>query len=536
MLVTTSAMYANRPLRADESDYGIQVHRGILKHGVPMVTVDDRTWFTRNDPEPQYGLAHPPLYQYALAAIWWPAPTAVWPARLLGVIFLAAALGVGFRLMGDLAPDLPASHRAFGPALAILAPFVTEGALHVDIDGGLLILVVLIFLRQWVVWRTALTPRRVVALMALFVLALSAKMTSPVLAIAACGIHAVLERRPRALLPLAAVTIGGGLIFAALYLLYCAVTGYPPDFMLEIYRQRQSIFTPKPFFLYALAIRWHLAWLTVPLALLLMTHAGARVVGIVRARTAEPADLLWIFAATNAGAYIALAAYWGKYMGPGIAVGLLGAALWLLRAAPIRWRRPGWFVAALGALALFVAFAPLTRVRLGPPAPGVMAALSEPRVVSLIALGVIVVALAAAARAFLRSEDRLREAGIVLACCAAVAAPIDQGRLVLFGSDGNGPLRAGIEEGLAEVRARLIALPGRPLVLAPKELAYAYPGPSYVSDDLAHAGTLNEVAARNDVRVIVDSSVDPWLPAIVPGTPGTFDVEAYGTWRIYRKR
>ncbi|MDQ3068886.1 MAG: glycosyltransferase family 39 protein [Acidobacteriota bacterium] len=542
MLLAPAVRYLDSPLRADESDFAAIVREGILRHGIPAIPVEERRLIYA-DPvtglaEAHHGMWHPPLYQYMLAAAAMVLPTANWSIRIVGLLCLAGSLIVAWRMVRMLAPDLAPSLRAIPVSLMLLSPIVVEGALFVDIDGGVLNLLILLMLERWLAWRDRITPARTALLAAIVALALSAKLTTPFLAIAAMGLHALCDRRRVRLgVTLGAAAIAGALMFGAAYLAYCALTGYPADYMFRFYSLRAGVVEAKPASDYAIALRWHLAWLGPPFVLMLAVYFAARAAAIVRARAVERADLLWMFSALNLAFYAGAAAYWGKYSVPAASAGALGAGLWLAERWPaIRVTRPRVLLVCLAGLGALVLAMPVPRVRSGHMLLSAGTALWDPRNQALLALTVAPAALALIAPRLIAAPWRATAPAFMLALCLAVSAPIEQARIV-FARHDNAPLSAGVQIGFDALIARLDTLEPGAMILAQKEVVYYYRGRGFGLEAETYGGSvaLLRAAHHPEVKAIVDSTLYPMLsPADIALLPPS-RVETIGTYRVYVK-
>lgn len=542
MLMATAARYLDRPFRFDEADFALMAREGILRHGVPAIPPGEQRSLAaveRAGPsETRYGMWHPPLYMYSLAAAAAILPPTNWSLRLAGLLFLLATLLVAWRLTARLAPELPRITRAIPLAIALLSPLVVEAALFLDIDGTVLCTALLLFLERWLAWRDRLTAPRVAALAALFALSLGAKLTTPFLALAAAAFHALLdERRTRLTAALVVAGAAGTALFGAAYLAYCAAADYPAGYMFDLYgTRRDQIGSGTSAAALALAVRWNLTWISPALVLLIALYAGVRSGALLRGGKPEDADILWIFAAINAVLYVGVAAYWGKYTAPAALAGALGAGIWLARAwTRGRIARPGAMTAVLAALGMLTAAMVSPRVRLGPAVPSLEAALLDPRNLSAFVMLAGAGLIALAARRFIEAPTRALCAGFALACALAVTSVIDQARVVFSAAD-NGPLRAGTERGFDALVRRLNTLEDAPLILAPKEIGYYYRGRSYPLETAAARGAeaVARLSARPDIRIVIDALERPVI-AGPNGVPGA-DLEQVGTFRVYVKR
>lgn len=539
MLVVTGACYLDRPLRGDETDFGMMAREAIPRYGTPVLPPDAQRVILldaeTDQPITRYGMWHPPLYLYALAAVSALLPDGSWPLRAVGVACLLAALVLAWRIAGSAAPDLSREGRALAVAVPLLSPLVVESALLVDIDGTVLLAAVLLFIERWLAWKSHLTPARVAALAACFTLALAAKMTTPFVVIAAMLLHSVWSRGGlRQAIALVAIGAGGVAGLVVCYLVYCAVTGFPPGFMLDLYGLRAGRFLSKPIAGYALAVRWNLAWISPAISVLLALYTLERLRRLRRGERPEDADLLWIFTALSVAAYVGVAAYWGKYLAPAVMAGALGAGIWVARAWPaLRLVRPAGFAGAIVLAGAAAAVLTSPRIRGDAAARTLDAGLHDPRNVAIAALVLMALAIALAARRLMAGPARAVTAGAAVLCAAALFSVIDQARVVTASAE-SGPLAAGRATGMRDVLTRLKALPADSRILAPKDIGYYYPGRSYPLDMPYRPDQLHALMHRDDVRVIVDSADYPIIPAGTTFPPG--DAVRIGEFRVFVKR
>src|SRR5690606_12185452 len=98
MTALSAVAYLDRAFRFDEPDFALMVREGILVHGVPAIPPETQRWIMP-DGRTHNGLWHPPLYQYALAAVSAVTPAANWPLRAFGLVCLALSLILGWRIV-----------------------------------------------------------------------------------------------------------------------------------------------------------------------------------------------------------------------------------------------------------------------------------------------------------------------------------------------------------------------------------------------------------------------------------------------------
>ncbi|MDQ3171532.1 MAG: glycosyltransferase family 39 protein [Acidobacteriota bacterium] len=542
MLAATSAQYINRPFRFDEAEFALIVRDGILRHGVPAIPAAERRVLpikpAVEPAEPHLGMWHPPLYMYALAAAAMVTPADNWGLRAVGLIALLASVALAWRIARRLLPGVPRTAVALAAAAPLLSPLVIESALLIDIDGTVLMPLLLLFFERWLAWRDDLTPRRVALLSAIVAVSLTAKLTTPFIALAAAALHAMLDQgRVRRVGALVIAGAAGTAVFAAAYMTYCIATGYPAGFMFDLYGLRaDEMGGGRKLADFALSLRWNTAWISPLLILLIVLHGGTRAWALIRRRESEPADLLWIFAAISAAAYIGVAAYWGKYMAPAVMAGVLGAGIWLARHCDgFVFRRPVLFAAAIAAAAVTSAMLVSPRANDGIVRSTIDAALRDPRNLALAVLLAMGVAIAIVAPRLLGARGRALAAGVALLTAAGATAVIEQSRVV-FSRAENGPLRAGPGEGFDELMQRLNSLEGSPIILAPKEVGYYYRGRSYPLEYIAYHGdeAVARLGRREEVRVLVDTVLRPYIAD--PLAIADRNVEQIGTYRLYFKR
>lgn len=542
VLVSTVAVYLDRPPRGDEADFAWFAREAIAVHGAPWVAAADTAKRLPDGARETrfYGLWHPPLYLYVLGAVASVAPASIAALRAVGLLALALSGVVMWRMSTDaLGRETPAAVRAWPLSIAILSPLVTQGSLYLDIDNTLLATGLLLF-----VWRFArpgdrLAPSRLLELVALLGLVACTKLTDMPMLVMACAIYAMFEPRPLRQLAALGLVVGltAGLAVAA-YVWYCRVTGIPPEYMFTVgFGGRRDLFaTTKSLLAVVRAVRWHVTWFSPVLTLALAAVALERVAVWWRTRRAEPLDLALILSCGLFVAYGIFGAMFGKYTVPAalmaaLTIGVRTARSWRT------WPAPSAATAGAAALALGAALAlwpvALARTREFRSLEGVIA---DPRNGALVMLagGAGLLGGLALRRAG-RGGDRL--AAVTLACVmtAAVAAPVDAARLLCADAD-NGPLRAGPERGVMDIAAWLAAsTPAGAAIIAPKDIGYLSGRPYYSSEEwlVAHPDRTTALPLPSDVGVLVDSVTYPvWPPDLVAALP-VVRTETLGTYRAY---
>jgi hypothetical protein len=550
-LLATNIQYLDRPLRTDEVDFRMQARDGIRVHGRPVIypgetLVELSPLYARYGAF--YGMWHPPLYQYVLAAAISISPSADWAARGVGLICLLVSLFVMWRISTEqIGADAPAAVRALPLSLAVLSPLVTQGSLIVDIDNTVLAPLLLVFLWQYSKTGDPLAPKRLAWLTALFTVSLFAKLTTPPIALAACATWALFREKPlRHLVAVAIIGIGGAAAFWAAYRGYCAALDYPPHFMWELGVGSRSdlVATAKTLTATLRAVRWHVVWFSPVMTTLLVGAVLVRGVQMIRTRRAETVDLFLVFAAATFCAYAVFGAMFGKYTVPAglaaaLAIGVLLAQGWRDWTVPWLPIVVLWLI-VIGAVAVVW---PVPYVRL-PGAADMSSAIGDPR--NFTAFAVLSNALLAA-WAWTRSTrptastqprglaNMLRVAGLSLALSLAVITPVQESR-VLFAAFDNKPLSAGIERGVVDVISYINAnAPAAGAVLAPKDIGSYIERLSLRLDDYVALGpaAVEAAARRADVWCIVDSTLFPVVDAAVLSRLRVTHIEEIGTYRVY---
>ncbi|MSO55546.1 MAG: hypothetical protein EXQ55_01285 [Acidobacteria bacterium] len=136
------------PLRFDEVDFAEQAD-GILRHGVPKILYSQTRHIATpvergQDVDTRYGMWHPPLYLYSLAACLKAFGHGNWAVRAAGLgWFLITTAVVWWTVSRRRPPD-----RLFGTlaiAMALLSPLVAQGIFFLDIDNTSLSAALILF-------------------------------------------------------------------------------------------------------------------------------------------------------------------------------------------------------------------------------------------------------------------------------------------------------------------------------------------------------------------------------------------------------
>ena len=550
VLAFTIVRNIDRPLRWDEIDFARQAH-GILLHGAPLLTAaEDRqlAWPPSTGASVRYGMWHPPLYLYTLAGALAIGGDHNWVFRSVGVLSLLLTLLIGWRIAGLTMPAAPTLVRAAPLSLALLSPLVTDFGLLVDIDNT--VLAPLLFLLLWTFLRAErpTSLRAILPLAAIFAVALSAKLTTPIIAMGSCGVYALLGDNPvrRAGAVMAASLIGAG-VFAFAYWAYCYLLSYPPAFMFEYsYLGKRGMYTSaKSLTAILFAVRWNIVWLGPLMTLLAGLVCGQRLARFMSSRRPQPVDLLWIFALCVFVTYAGVGAMWGKYTMPAAVAAAMAIAATLAPAwSSVGVGHPWTLAAAIAAAAIVHALLPAPQIR-----PGVFdldhtslrSALWDMRNIS-VAVSCMTWGSAAwlAARYWLTSSSRQVSLALTLTICVVVAAPITTARLAGFGFE-RGPMRPPQEQGFELTVAYLNrTAPDGAVIVAPKDIGYYYRGRSYGLERLLAehgAEALSSVGREPNVMYVVDSARYPIVTRPQELAAIGFDhIEHIGDFLVFAKR
>ncbi len=547
-LAACAARYLPSPLRFDEAEWPPQAE-GILRHGVPMLEyAEDRRLFPTAyfGYDAHYGMWHPPLYQYSLAGVLAVCGDGNVAVRSLSLAWSALAVWLAWLVVMQRAPARDLGLRVLPIGVAALCPLVIHGSFFLDIDNTSLCAAV--FFMAWLhVTLAADRPWRRRAWLALaFAFALWSKLTTPLLMLAAIGTDLTSRRRFRqAVIETLAIGVGGAVLFAAGYWLYCAALDYPAGFMFDVvYRAGRShhIASVHPLARAALALRWNLVWVSPPLLAAFVWVVALRARRYVREPGSEPADVVMIFAGLTLAAYSAIGAM-GKYTVPaavGMAMVVGAEAARVLES--LRWRGRALIAAAAGALAILHVWIlrPLTVRPAAAATPDSLAGMfADPRVLPLaaaVAAGVIVVSVVA------RQMRTSVPGSAVLAALLlwlVAANPASELRVAASRYDRS-PLRPFEETGFAAVVA-FVNEHARPddRLLCPKDVGYYFRG-RFIAFDPGGAGEGPEgplAAARaNGVRFVVDSTLYPVVPARHIEAAGFARRVTMGDFAVYERR
>ena len=547
--VASLILYLGSPMRFDETEWPPQA-LGILRHGVPKLLYSEESvrWATPGlfyGFDAHYGMWHPPVYLYSLAATVELFGTGTIAMRATSVAWLLLSLVVVWRITGLLlGKGAPLLVRAVPIALILMTPLLMQGGLYLDIDNTSLLFALLVLIWLYLQDPDTVSPRRLGLLALAFAFALASKLTTPYMLLASIGVYQLLRRQPiRAFVQPAVIGIGGSAVFAAAYLAYCTLLRYPVLFMFQYtYLGKTSQFLHNPGLIVALrSVYWNLTWISVPIALLIAGAIVLRTVAFVRSGRAQPIDLLLIFCVVGLLAYVPWAGTVGKYTVPPVAAGVLAAGIEFgNRLAALQKpdvRSHALLVAGGAVVAAVVLLLVGTPLQFRPPGFGAVeeSIVNPPHVylgLKFVAFGVV---LFGAWRLF-RGRSRAEVWTAALAAYLLIANPIDVARLAVI-APGSSPYRPYNEPGFyATVDFLNASQRDHPneVILAPKDMGFYFHGSHYGLEDVP-AAEYGDISTRPDVRYVVDSTLYPTVPGIdgVMRDRSLSEVKRVGAFVVY---
>ena len=274
----------------------------------------------------QWALWHPPLYLYALGLSFALFGTSEAAGRGLGVVCQLLTAGLTFDLARRLLPaTATARARAAAGVLAValflLGPLTVQAALVLDIDNTVLMLLIALFV--WLVLRlpTRWTARVVVGLAVLYALTLWAKLTTPLLLLAAVAFTRLFQGTGvRGALQALAVGALGWSLFLVSWTMVTTATGMPFDYTFEVvYREAlDSQASSRDRFVswdaFTAGVAPAILWIGPFFCLLFLAAGLPRLGQLLRGRGLEPGDLVVVLGAAIYLLYIVkLAGGFPKY-------------------------------------------------------------------------------------------------------------------------------------------------------------------------------------------------------------------------------
>lgn len=486
------------PLRYDEADFGAQA-KGILAYGVPKVNENGSI---------RYGMWHPPLYLYSLAASARLFGPTDWALRIVGVGWFAGTAFLLWRVAG-----------ALSLYLLLLAPIVAQGIFYLDIDNTSLSFALMLFAVTFTGSARPHTALTCALLSATIFFALWSKLTTPYIMLIAAAVFHTLNRDWRGVLQIVAIGITATAAFLASYFLYCWLTGYPASFMFDttyVGKSDSYLSGGRSVIRSFHAVWWNIIWFSPALSLLLALFTVDRVRAFWSVRRAEPIDLWLIFSGVCFGAYAVWAGVMGKYTFPAALTAGVALGLWIPGAiSSVRLNRPFLMGLSVVGLALFHTLA-VPPLQVKPPlsehALTLASGLTDPRTV---ALCIVVASFMAFTALAVRAMSGLVLGRLVVAllACSMVASTVEAFN-VMLSPDDRSPYRPFLECCFAPTVETLNrALTPTDTIIAPKDIGYYFHGRSYRLDAARYTSQgmtgAVETIRQAGIRHAVDSSANP---------------------------
>jgi hypothetical protein len=538
--IATLIRLVGSPMRFDEAEWAPQAI-GILGHGVPKLLYSEESVIYYSPQmylgfDAHYGMWHPPVYLYSLAATAGLFGTGNVAMRATGLAWFLLSLVVVWKIAGILLPKgTPRLLRAVPVALIVMTPLLMEGALFLDIDNTSLLFAILLLLWLYLRDPDTVSPRRLALLAVGFAFALASKMTAPYMLLASIGLYQLFRSYlKQGVLQAMVIGFGGTAIFGVAYLAYCALLRYPIGFMFEVsYLGKSGQFLANHGLIQTFhSIHWNLTWISPPIALLIAIAIAGRAAAFVTTRRAQPVDLLLIFCVVGLLAYVPWAGTLGKYTVPPVAAGVLVAGIELSKrfAALERpaLRRSDVLVAGGAAAAALILMMSGPPLQFRPPGSSLAGATSLGQVIGdqrNLYLGLTLVAfplLLFAARRLLRDRARSEVWAVAAVAFLLAANPIAVAKLAVV-AQGSTPYRAFNEPGFDATVAFLNASRSDhpdEVILVPKDMGLYFSGRHYNLESVMdiHSGggiaQVKDVARQPDVRYVVDSTSYATLPGL----------------------
>jgi len=313
------------PLRWDETEWPPQA-TAILKRAVPKVLFAEspfiyhpNAWLMRYGAD--YGLWHPPLYLYCLAAFIGLLGKSIMAARFFGQFSGLMTLGIVVFGVGHIAkkkgwPDSLANRAAFISGMIVAVnPFYVHGALLVDIDNTVLMFLIILYLFLFIFSKEFLTGRRIALLGLISLLLFWTKLTTPVIMMATVAFYCILKREWRLLFKLLGITVFSAVIFVLSWLSYASIFKAPASFFLDFtYLGKASQLFQFNLYNMLSAARFNIVMISFPLAALVGLLFIRRIISWTRTHFfLEMEDLFWLMAAALFLFYSFFWTIFGKY-------------------------------------------------------------------------------------------------------------------------------------------------------------------------------------------------------------------------------
>jgi len=281
----------NKPFNLDEADpFALAAHS----------VLEDAKIFSTNH---YLGLCHPPLYIYTLAATFkiFGETTAI--ARGLGLFYYCLTFILLLLICKELFPPKQFHFIALiAGSLYLINPLLIQYSLLIDIDGGLLVLLMVLFCYFFIRFdKLPMSPGRILCLGFLFGLTLLAKFVTSPLIIPAIFLYYILRRSPKqAFLYSLGILLIGTASFWSIWYLYCRIFDtpllYPINNNLSRLNQGGFLLTQQKIIQIKYSLLYSIWWVSPAFAGLMIMSTLSRVRIFIKRKLVESIDFFLILA------------------------------------------------------------------------------------------------------------------------------------------------------------------------------------------------------------------------------------------------
>lgn len=287
--VTILSFNIHKPLNLDETDFAIGAH-GLM---------NDPAFFSKT---PELGLWHPPMYMYMLSGAFKVLGETTEVARGLGFIFYVSTFIFIMLICKELFE--PKDRRIvslIAGGLYLINPVLTQFSLLIDVDGGLLTLLMAIFCYFFIRFsKDEMGPKRLVILGIIFGTAMLAKFTTPPLIMPVIFLFYALSREyKRAFLNSFLIFFVGMIFFWTIWYLYCKIFDvqllFPFKYTFSTkWGQGGLALTQQKIASIAISLKFLFYWVTPGFAIAMLFVTVDRIRAIIKNKATERIDFLMI--------------------------------------------------------------------------------------------------------------------------------------------------------------------------------------------------------------------------------------------------
>lgn len=287
--VSITSFNIHKPLNLDETDFANAAHE--LKN--------DPAFFSKT---PELGLWHPPMYIYMLSSVFKVLGETTVTARALGFIFYMLTFVFILLISKELfKPEERRIVSLIAGGLYLINPVLTQFSLLIDIDGGLLTLLMTIFCYFFIRFsKGEIDMKRLVILGIIFGIAMLAKFTTPPLIIPVIFLFYALNREyKKAFLNSFLIFFIGMIFFWTIWYLYCKMFDVQLLFPFKYtfgskLGQGGLALTQQKIASIAISLKFLFYWVTPGFAIAMFFVTADRIRAIIKNRAVERIDFLMI--------------------------------------------------------------------------------------------------------------------------------------------------------------------------------------------------------------------------------------------------